>query len=67
MKLPPFVYSKAFWESASYFVAGVLALLVYFGVLPADYGLTAGAVLAIVLSVLRFFKIEPELRAKGLK
>lgn len=64
--LPPFVYAKAFWNGVSLIVAGALALLVYFGVLPAEYAFPAGAIYAFLLAVLQFFKINPELRAKGL-
>lgn len=64
MNLPPFVYAKAFWEAVSLLIAGILALLVYFGVLPADYGLGSGVILMFLLAVLRFLKIEPELKAK---
>jgi hypothetical protein len=67
MKLPSYVYAKAFWEAVSYVVAGVLALLVYFGVLPTDYLYSVGAVLTGLLGVLRFFRITPELKAKGLR
>lgn len=63
--LPPFVYSKAFWTALSYVVAGVLSLLVVFGVLPPQYALSAGAVLAIFLAVLNWLHIEPELRARA--
>ena len=67
MNLPPFVFAKAFWEAFSLLVAGILGLLVFFGIIPSDYGLPVGTVLALILSILRFFKIDPELRAKGLK
>ena len=66
MNLPPFVYAKAFWEGVSLLVAGVLALLVYFGVLPGDYAYGAGAVLAFILTVLRFLKVNPEIKQKEL-
>lgn len=63
MNLPPFVYSKAFWTALSYAVAGLLALLAFFGVIPPQYALSATAVLAIFLAVLNWFGITPELRA----
>lgn len=66
MNLPPFVYSKAFWTALSYALAGVLALLVFFGVIPPEWGLSAGALLAFFLMVLSWFGIEPELRARQL-
>lgn len=59
--------SLAFWKGASYLIAGALALLAFFGLIPAQYALEAGAVLAIVVSVLNFFGVDPELRARGLK
>jgi hypothetical protein len=67
MNLPPFVFAKAFWEAVSYIAAGIVALLVFFNVIPPDYGLPAGAILTFILAVLRFFKINPELIDKGLK
>ncbi len=67
MKLPPFVYAKAFWKAISLVIAGVLALLVFFGIIPADYALPAAAIYSFILAVLLFFKINPELRAKALR
>lgn len=64
MNLPPFVYSIKFWEACAWIVAGVLALLVFFGVLPSQYALEAAAVLAIIKAVLKFFGVTPELRAR---
>lgn len=64
LQLPPFVFAKAFWEALSFAVSGVLALLVFFQVIPAQYGLSAGALLLIFLAVLKFFGINPELKAK---
>ena len=66
MNLPPFVYSLRFWEGFSWLLAGVIALLVYFGVLDAKYLYDAGAILAWILAVLRFVGVVPELRARGL-
>lgn len=65
MNLPDWVYVKAFWEALSYTVAGVLWLLVLFGVLPSVYALAPSAVLAIFLAVLKWFDIEPQLRARA--
>jgi len=61
-KLPPFVFAKAFWEAISFLVSGVLALLAFFHVISGDYALSAGAILLFILAILRFFKIEPELK-----
>lgn len=66
MNLPAQFKSLAFWKGASFLVAGVLALLVVFGVLPAQYAIDAGTILAFALSILHFFDINPELRARGL-
>jgi hypothetical protein len=66
MNLPPFVKSLAFWTAASWVVAGVLALLVYFGVVPATWGIPATVILTWVLALLNMFGITPELRAKAL-
>ena len=64
--LPPFVYSKAFWNGVSLIGAGALALLVYFGVIPAEYALPAGAIYTFIVGVLQFFGIKVELKLKGL-
>lgn len=66
MNLPPFVYSLRFWEGFSILLEGVVILLVYFGVLPDSYLYGSAAILAVILSVLRFFGVNPELRSKGL-
>lgn len=66
MQLPPFVYSLAFWKALSYVLAGVLALLVYFGVLPEVYLYGDAAVLAAILAVLNVIQIKPELQSRGL-
>jgi len=65
MKLPPFVYAKSFWLAVSLLASGALALLVFFGVIPADYALPAGAIYVFILAVLQFFKINPEIRARA--
>lgn len=62
---PPFVYSLQFWTGVSWLAAGVVALLVYFGVLPDKYLFDAGAILTILLAVLNFIGVIPELRARG--
>jgi hypothetical protein len=64
--IPPFFYALAFWKALSFVVAGILALLVFFHVIPAQYALEAGAVLAALLSILEFFGIHPELQIKRL-
>ncbi len=66
MNLPPFVYSKAFWTALSYLVAGVLALLAFFGVIAPEWALGPAAVLALFLAVLKWFDIVPELRLKAM-
>jgi len=66
MNFPPFFYSLKFWEAVAWVLAGVLALLVYFGVIGPEFGLTAAAILAIIKGVLKWLGVEPELRAKGL-
>ncbi len=66
MKLPPFVYAKAFWEALSFLIAGVLAVLAFFGVIPANFVYGSAAILAAFLAVLKFFGVNPELRARGL-
>lgn len=65
-KLPPFVYAIAFWRAISMLAAGVLALLVYFNVIPLDYALTPAAILAFIQAVLQFFKINTELKMREL-
>ena len=60
MTFPPFFYSLAFWQALAYVIA---ALVAYF----TPYKLEAGALLAAVLAILKFFQITPELKAKGLK
>jgi len=66
MKYPYFVYSLAFWSAVSWLLAGVAGLLVYFSVLPAEYGYAAPVLLAAIQAVLKFVGITPELKAKGL-
>lgn len=64
--LPPFVYTKAFWEGLSISVAGLLALLAFFGVVDASWAVPSAAILSWVYGLLRMFGIEPELRAEAL-
>lgn len=66
MKYPPFVYSLNFWSAVSWIVAGVLGVLVYFGVLPPVYNYTAAAILVAIQAVLKVIQITPELRDKDL-
>lgn len=63
MQFPPFFYSKAFWTALSYAVAGILGLLAMFGVISPEWALTPAALLALFLAVLKWFDVEPELRA----
>lgn len=64
--LPPFVYSKAFWEAATTVVASVLALLAFFGRIDPTWAVPAAVLLSWIFSLLRLFGIEPELRARAL-
>lgn len=64
MSLPDFVFAKAFWQMVSFILAGVLGLLVFFGVLDPKYALSAGSVLSLLLAVLKWFDIEPQVRAR---
>lgn len=66
MKYPVPFYSLAFWSAISWLLAGVAGLLVYFGVLPAEYGYAAPVLLAAIQAVLKFIGVTPELQAKGL-
>lgn len=66
MTLPPFVYSKAFWTALSFALAGILGLLAYFQVIPAEWALGGGVILTWFLAILNLLGINPELRAKGL-
>lgn len=66
MNLPPFVKSLSFWKAISYLVTGVVALLVYFGVIPDAYLYGDAVILTAILAVLNFLGVHPELRAKGL-
>ena len=63
-RLPDFVYSMAFWEALSLAVSGVLAVLAFFGVVEASWAVPSSVLLQAVVTVLRFFGISPELRAK---
>jgi hypothetical protein len=65
MNVPDFVKSLAFWTAVSWAAAGVLALLVYFQVVPATWGLSAAFILSWVLALLNMFGINPELRYKA--
>lgn len=66
MELPPFVYALAFWEALSWVGAGVLALLVYFRKVDSRWALSAGAILSVILAVLKFLGVVPELMLRGL-
>ena len=66
MTIPPFVYSLAFWKGAAQLIAGVVALLVYFGVLPEAYLYGDAVILAAILAVLNFLQVNPELESRGL-
>lgn len=65
MNLPPFVKSLAFWTAVSWVASGVLALLVYFGVVATSWALPAAAILSWILAMLNMFGIQPELRYRA--
>lgn len=65
MNLPPFVFSKAFWTAVSWLVAGIFGLLIYFGILPEQFGWPAGTILTAILAILKFFDVNPEVQNKG--
>ena len=67
MNLPPYVYALSFWKAISYLLAGGVALLVYFGVLPDAYLYGDAVILMAIQAVLNFFGIHPELRILGIK
>lgn len=67
MTLPPFVYALAFWKGFSYIAAGVVALLVYFGVLPEAYLYGDAAILSAIIAVLNFLDVNPELKRRGIR
>jgi hypothetical protein len=62
----PYYKSLAFWKAVTYAGAGLLALLVFFKVLPPEAALTPAALLSFALMVLNAFGIYPELLEKGL-
>lgn len=59
--------SLAFWKAISYVATGVIALLVYFGVLPEVYLYGNAAILAAILAVLNFLGVHPELVSRGFR
>ena len=61
MKVPPFVYSLAFWKSVCYVLA---ALILWF---KPDAMATDATLLVLVLAVLQLAGVVPELRSKGFK
>lgn len=65
MNLPAWVYSLAFWKALTFAVAGLLALLGFFGVIPANFVISAEVLLAGVLTFLNLLGIKPELQAKA--
>jgi len=62
----PWYKSLAFWSAISWVVAGGLALLVYFGVLPDTYLYSAAVILSAIQAVLKAIQIVPELKQRGL-
>lgn len=65
LTIPPLFYVKAFWETLSYAIAGVLALLAYLGKIPTDWAVGGAAILAWFLGVLSLIGIVPELRMRA--
>lgn len=65
MTLPPFVYVKAFWTALGLAVSGVLGILYVFGVVPLTWVVAPAAITSMFLTVLEFFNIEPQLRARA--
>jgi len=63
MNFPPFFYSRLFWEAASNVLSGVAGLLYVFGFIDAQFAISAAVLLQGILAVLKFFGIEPALRA----
>lgn len=62
MNLPPFVFSRAFWQGVSFVVAGILAILAMVGLIPVEWMFTADAVLAFFLGILHLVGIDPTVR-----
>ena len=60
MNIPSFFYSLKFWEALSVIVAIAAVQLGWAEIVD------AGQILAAVLAVLQLFKINPELRARGI-
>ncbi len=67
MNLPDFAKTKAFWEAVSLAVAGLLALLVFFGKVDASWAVPSAVIFAWVTALLRMFGIELEIRVKALQ
>lgn len=67
MTFPDWFYVKAVWQALSYVAAGVLWLLVLFGVLSPEWALGPSAILALILGVLKWFDVEPQLRERRAK
>ena len=62
--VPDWFYVEAFWKAASFALAGVLGLLVFFKVLPVEYAVGGAAILSWVLSVLNMFGVHPQVMAR---
>ncbi len=63
MKLPDFVFVKAFWEAFSVAVGGALALAAFFGWVNPAWAVPSAVILSWILALLRAFNINPQLRA----
>lgn len=66
INLPAPFNTKAFWETLSTAVAGLLALLAFLGVVDPSWAVPAAVLSTWVFSFLRLFGVEPELRAQAL-
>lgn len=65
--MPTQFKSLAFWKAVSFLLAGAVGIAIAFNLIPAQYGYTGEVILAFIVSILQFFGVNPELRAKGLK
>lgn len=66
MQLPDLFKVRAFWESLSYLIAGLLGILFLLGLVPATWVIAPAVLLSLFLTVLKWFDIEPQIRFKAL-
>lgn len=62
----PIFKTVAFWKGVALLLAGVAALLVVFGVVPAQYGYGADAIFGAIYIILQFIGVKIEMSARGL-